>query len=632
MIIAGIYGKTAEQNDLYQKLCAATKHRIKTDLTYFECAHCKIIVGKTSAAIDQGKIIKTNNCLLIGKVFKNTTHEKITPQEMNSIASRSNETFTQRYWGNYLLIKIDPSAPSCIILRDPIGQLPFFYTTLSNDNVLFSSEISLLYEVTKERPSFNWSYFSSFLTNAFITSKETAFQNIQELNHGCQLHLSFDGIKEMPVWNPTNFPANDARVCCNSLISSSPRKRGSRKINKLYFANCSKNLDCNNPATHLDTQIVETLTAVMQSWLQDSKDLFLDFSGGLDSSALLFVLHSILASKQTLHPVNIFHPEVKSSDERIHAQRITQKIGVPLIEFDSSKSLPLDPCTHHFEYKPNFPTSGLTHLKKEHDYYELSKHHSNVAFISGHGGDHIFLAQPIPELICDCFLQKGLNPAKRKFLEIAAHYRCSSFTLFQIVFKNMLAHLFRHSYAQNRCIRFNQKTPWFTEKLRSLSEQITKHPSLETLKHQMPGQFRKIETIYEGLASIKGPMRDPQNPVFYPLFSQPMLELALGIPSYRLFENNFDRYPFRKAVSDAFQTQSVFRHDKGETSGVMQRGLIKNQKYILELCLDGRIVKEGLANKERLYRDLKLFIGGYALRQWPLSNLIAAELFFNEWK
>ena len=88
---------------------------------------------------------------------------------------------------------------------------------------------------------------------------------------------------------------------------------------------------------------------------------------------------------------------------------------------------------------------------------------------------------------------------------------------------------------------------------------------------------------------------------------------------------------FRKAISDTFKTDSVWRKDKGETSGIMQRGLKKNEKRILDLCLEGKMVKQGLINKDKLSAGILGVMNGQTDYLWAIINLICAEIFMNYW-
>jgi len=597
MIISGIYKEFSNQsnNDLLKRLLASTKKKIKKKEQHFNDNYLHLITGNTSSDINQGNILKTENSLLVGKIFCKDNYKSITLQDLELI--ESNKSFVDKYWGNYLLFKKDDNKKTLTILRDPVGQLPLFYTKLSTEEIVFSSEISVIWDVLKTKPSYNWSYFSSYVVHSFITTKQTPFEGIYELLHGCELNISKESIEESVVWNPLDY------------ISE-------------Y-----------NGLEDIQHKIIDTTTNVMKCWTSDFDNIFLDFSGGLDSSSLFFLLNKLLKPEQQLHPVNFFHPEVQSSDEREHAWKIAKEIGIDLIEFDNSKSLPLTPFEGKLGFKPNWPTSSLTHLSIEQNIFDLSKSCENTVSISGHGGDHIFLCPPPVKSLCDYFMEKGTKNFNSKLKEISSIYRKPLFPILKEMLKGVFSHYLLHSYKQQSLkLDKYRKAPWFNEEIYKLEKTIPPHPFFTTKTTKiLPGKFNFIDGIYNGLSTIKGEVRNYQNPIFYPLFSQPLLELSLSIPTYESYSKGYDRYPFRKAISEYFKTNNVWRKDKGETSGIMQRGLKHNEKYILELCLEGNIVKTGLIDKNLLYKNINGMMNGQTDTQWPVSSLISAEIFMRFW-
>lgn len=193
------------------------------------------------------------------------------------------------------------------------------------------------------------------------------------------------------------------------------------------------------------------------------------------------------------------------------------------------------------------------------------------------------------------------------------------------------------------CSHYNQsayvisnfkRAPWLSKEVFLLEKKMRYHPFFdgERTTKSLPGKFGLIDAIYSGLSTIKTDIRDDgTNPVFFPLFSQPLLELVLSIPTYESYHDGYNRYLFRKAISDTFKTTAVWRQDKGETSGIEQRGLKSNEKRILELCLEGNMVKQGLINKEQLHAGILEVMNGQKDYQWAITNLICAETFMNYW-
>lgn len=600
MIIAGVFKQVNEET--FKKLSTLIKKHSQKEITYFETSLVSIVVGKTSFTVDQGEVLKTIDSLLVGKVFRKDNYKEITEQEVEQQSKETNKSFVKNYWGNYIFINTNKENKTITILRDPIGQLPLFYTKLDSGEVLFSSEIEILYSMITIKPDFNWSYLSAYMLHSSITTNQTAFNGIYELPHGCQLFINEldEYMTTSVIWNPLDY--------CSGY-------KNSKQIQK---------------------DIINTTKNVIKSWTKNTEGVFLDFSGGTDSTGLLFLLKSVLKKKQLLKPVNVFHPNVSFSDERKHALAIADEVGLDLINFDKSKSLPFDPVIEQPRVKPNWPTSTLTHLKIREEMDALSKDYTNIVHMSGHGGDHIFMCPTPVESLCDYLLEKGGKGFYPKLKEISIMFRKPLFPILKKMFYCFFSYYFCSHYKRPSylSIQYN-KIPWFTNELFNREQQVTYHPFFYEKKTAkiLPGKLKHIESIYKGLSSVKKDVRDNKtNPVFFPFFSQPLIELALSIPTYASFKNGYNRYHFRKAISRTFKTNAVWRRDKGETSGIMQIGLKKNEQHILELCLKGKALQTGSFNKELLHKSIKKTIYGQTDHQWPITNLISLEIFLKYWR
>lgn len=596
MIIAGVFNQVDENT--FKRLDSITSEKICKDKTYFKKNFVNIIAGKTSHTIDQGNILSLKNIFLIGKVFNKNNYAAITKDDLEQNSETPNQLFVRRYWGNYLHVMVKDNIAT--ILRDPVGQLPLFYTQLDSGECLFSSEIEILINMIKNKPAFNWKYLSSYMMHAFITTEQTAFDGIYELPHGCQ--LSYNPINRSiecsVVWNPLDY------------------------------------LQGYKDTKHATDDIINTTSNVIRSWTKNTDLISLDFSGGTDSTGILFLLHKILDEHQQIKLINMFHPDVSSSDERKYARATAKDLGLDLIEFDQSKSLPYDPVCNTVRFKPNYPTSLLSYLKINNDISSL-KESSNIIYMSGHGGDHIFLCPPPITSLCDYLIEQGGKGFNAKAEEIYSIFREPLFSIMSDIIRGFISYYLHPNYRQSAYIISNyKKAPWFKDDVFSLEKQMRYHPFFdkESTTKSLPGKFGLIDAIYSGLSTIKTVVRDDgTNPVFFPLFSQPLLELVLSIPTYESYQKGYNRYLFRKAISDAFNTNSVWRQDKGETSGVEQRGLKKNESRILELCLEGKIVQQGLINKEKLHAGILDVINGQTDYQWAVTNLICTETFMNYW-
>lgn len=554
-----------------------------------------IVVSKENAT-QQSRVLMDHHRLMIGNVFHKTSSTEMTPFDFANI--KSNADLINHYWGNYLYFSFDNAAGTLGITRDPTGQLPLFYYKINKDAVIFSTHIDLIYQVLGIKPTFNLSYLSAYLLYSFITSEETAFENIYELPHGCELIVNRSGIRTKIVWDPIQY----------SLMR--------QEFN------------------HCEERLLDTTSLVIKAMTRQSEAVCLDYSGGLDSTVLMYLLASLNTPNLKLYPINIFHPEVRSSDERMHANKVCNHLGIALTEFDNSSYLPFDPHEPLLESKPNWPTSNLMNIQAERAIGELISSNKQLLHMSGHGGDHIFLCPPPIESLTDNLLEKGYSSFNLKLKEICTMSRQPLFSIFNCMLKGFANYYFKNSYPhRSYAVDPHRRAPWYKKDLYTLAQNTTSHPFFNKTGSTkvLPGKFCQIDGIYDGLATIKNDLRHLTNSICYPFFSQPMIELALSIPTYDTYKNGYNRYLIRKAAADKFKTEHVWRKDKGETSGIMQRGLAKNADYIHSLCMDGVLANSGLFNKEMLLQNIKETACGLNTYLWPILSFITAELFIKEW-
>jgi asparagine synthase (glutamine-hydrolysing) len=60
-------------------------------------------------------------------------------------------------------------------------------------------------------------------------------------------------------------------------------------------------------------------------------------------------------------------------------------------------------------------------------------------------------------------------------------------------------------------------------------------------------------------------------------------------------------------------------------------GVKKNIDYVMELCLEGELVKQGFIDKEGLRQTILLISNGYNNYLWPFIQLASIEIFLRMW-
>lgn len=550
--------------------------------------------GKLLNASDMDEAWENDSSALMGRIFDKEQQRSFEKKDFRNLSHLDKEKVLERIWGKYVYINANEKASQFEIVIDSTGQLPFFYYPFENGNILFSSHIEIIFKALSQKPEYNWSYLCSYLVYGNRSAVETPFKNIYELPPACCLKITKNERKTEPFWNPLG-----------SYKTSVPQVRDA----------------------------VGVLQATLKPWIEPYKNICVSLSGGLDSSSLVYCLKDILKEDQTLSALNYFHSSVKSSNELIHARKVCIEAGIELIEIDVSHSLPFDPYHQKQTLNPNKPFPGLVSLKWEQNIFDNIPSDGACAFLSGQGSDHIFMRPPSKKSVADYVLEKGIKGSKEQLKNITQFYRDSLFSILKANAMSLGSHFFSRRLKKRNSKNTQDETPdWIKQGARQKTSLDFMHPIYERLPLSMlPGKYEQIDALYEGLASIHIEMNQV-NPTYYPFLYEPVVEFALSFPTYDLFRKGYDRYPLRKAVSDHFKTETVWRRDKSQTTGVFQLGVKKNLEHILALCLEGQFVKQGLIDREGLHKTIMLMSHGDLDHMWPVMHLASLEIFLNCWE
>ncbi len=584
--VRDISGRTRE-------LMSILKQHAVEEVSFTAKSNFALVYGKLYPEQDIDQIWVSDSTVLIGRIFDKKHHTTLKSREFIRYSQELKKDFTRKVWGKYVYWVMD-NINKLEVIVDPTGQLPCFYYTLPNGDLLFASHIDLINQYLSSNLDYNWSYLCSYLYFGQSCAIQTPFNGVEEIPPGCVLTANQNNRDIRSFWNPF-----------------------------FTYGGISSSLE--NP--------VDALQSVLKPMIEPYKNVCVSLSGGLDSSALVYCLSEIKGSDQKLIAVNHFHSGIPLSNELYYARKVCEEVGIELIEIDSSKNaLPFDNYSNDQGLKLNKPFSGCLYLaatKKQKSYLPAD---GSCIFLSGHGSDNIFMMPPTKMCIADYFLTHGTQGLVGKIKDITHFYRDS---LTPLLTENLVS-LVRYLFAvkpNKRGSRFieDRPPPWLTKKSYQYITPKFVHPVYQNvLSRILPGKYVQFDYLYEGLASIQTKINDPY-PEYYPFFCEPMVECAFSFATYNLFKNRQDRYPLRQAVSSHFHTDNVWRRDKGDTTGIFQLGVKKNIDYVMELCLEGEMVKQGLIDKEGLYQTILLISNGDNTDSWSFTWLASIEIFLRMW-
>lgn len=116
-----------------------------------------------------------------------------------------------------------------------------------------------------------------------------------------------------------------------------------------------------------------------------------------------------------------------------------------------------------------------------------------------------------------------------------------------------------------------------------------------------------------------------------PLFSQPVMELCLRIPTYVLTQGGWDRAVARRAFYHDLPPEIRNRRNKGGIEEHLRRTLEHNRGFLRELLLDGALVREGVVDRARLAEVLSGRASRIAAGSGELFEYAGIEAWLRSW-
>lgn len=528
------------------------------------------------------KVTVADNSILIGKVYDN--HSEIV--SINFFDT----TKINDYYGDFIYIYFANDVLN-IYLSHSLKYK--FYFTRVKDSFIFASNISLLASSIDMKLNLDWEYMLAFIQKGNLLSTSSPFVNIYELPYSCFFSLRLNNLKYEIT---SNWAPSD---------------------NFKEF----KNIDA------WGLSFIESLKYSLKSI--EEKSIFLELSGGLDSSLLCFLLAKYCDDRYELNAINFYNTNDSNADERKFAMSIADNFHIPLNYIDTSTCLPF--AESKFIFRPDKPSVTFNYLAMDNilAQYTLSTNSNerdkDKILVSGHGGDSLFFAVPLLESVVDAFICENKTFAKNKFYQLREHYNnpylydlLMCLSIYIKYLRNNKINLFK-TIDSCSWLKFKGKTtnysylhPYFKQSLR--------------LK-MLPGRANQIENFFFTIAST-----DRQVETIYPLLNKYVVESAFSLPTYYSFDENFSRWAVRNAFSKIGGEKFANRKSKGQSTETFFRGVRVNFNYISGICMEGAFISGGHIDKQNLYNDLQDMKNGIMGKAWYINNLFCAELFINQWR
>lgn len=316
----------------------------------------------------------------------------------------------------------------------------------------------------------------------------------------------------------------------------------------------------------------------LRAYLGNEKDIVLQFSGGLDSSFLLAVLRKIEVPFHTLH--FILADEQRSPEVDI-ADAVAQEMDIDLTIAKAKQSYSFKRKNFLLGKKVNSPWNVF--ILSDDPVNRRSFYAEQLAalglekalFVSGHGGDDVFLQNPQHGIGFDGFRRRGVRGLVADVSKVSSLKR-------QMFWRELVKAI---AGLRSNDARISEKSPAWIQDLQRSHRGWNRHHLLAD-KDPRSAKFFHIQRILAG--NLEGEvLTDGDVRTIHPMLFQNLVAGVIGEPVRALFSHTHDRSILRENLASHSSISSAWRRSKRSSSDFAFRFLNNNQTQIVEAIEQG---------------------------------------------
>jgi asparagine synthase (glutamine-hydrolysing) len=512
------------------------------------------------------------------------------PDDSRAMLDSNGRHLIESFWGRYVAFLHDAPARATWVVRDPSGGLPCYLVRCRGVDVYFSwvDDIVALLDTPL---GVNWPYLIAGVTFLREHSHGTALREVSQVLAGECVETRAGVSKRFFYWDPLQIANTEVIEDLGAAVAALRQ--------------------CVRDAVH--------------AWASCYGHVLLSLSGGLDSSIVL----ACLMDAPSRPRVTCFHyyPLGADLDERAFARAAAAKAGLELIERSRDSSYSLQPllAIHRAPEPTNYPYF-LEHSRLD---AQLAAEHGATAVVIGYGGDQLFYQERGEWAPGDLLHRRGPRPAVLRVALDAARMDQISFWR---VLRQAAAGYFGHrrwSVLQEAGRMRPLLVPAVIEDARRSATFL--HPLLRHPRGAPSGKLWHAHQISQPFDFYDPLGREGDAERISPLFSQPVMELCLRIPTYVLTHDGWDRAVARRAFYHDLPPQIRNRRNKGGIEEHLRFTLEHNRGFLRELLLDGALVREGVVDRTRLAEVLSGRASRIAAGSGELLEYAGIEAWLRRW-
>jgi asparagine synthase (glutamine-hydrolysing) len=483
--------------------------------------------------------------------------------ESSKMVQSGGRRLIQRYWGRYVGLVQDAATGETWILRDPSGGMPCLMASYQGVNLVFS-DLEDCVDLGLMQFSVNWHYIRGLLGQPGLQTRDTAINDVSEVQLGERVRFSGNTLRRSLEWNPFTIAAT-------------------------------------NPIQDTQTAVTElrnTTRACIHAWAACYSGIVHNLSGGLDSSIVLSCLKSAPS-----------HPDITclhyfgtgpDEDERKYARLMANHAKAELIEHQ------LDVGEARLDRIGDLRRSSRPWFymyELEHGQFEgqLATEREARALFSGSGGDGVFFQAHADLAVTDYLFDHGPG---RGLLRVAVDAASvSRKSIWPLLYKAIRTRFLRPSWRSVVTTGQPERKLVSQDVLRAgIRDKSLENPwfTRSAIRGVPPGVLWHALTVAAPPSYYNSFSDGPYPERTMPLLSQPLVELCLRIPTYVLIKSGMDRSTARRAFAPDLPPEIIKRRNKGRIDQHLRNVMDANLDFVRDFMLNGRLVKEGLLNRKNL--------------------------------
>lgn len=517
--------------------------------------------------------------VVLGTLFRNSLSasspdERVT--ELNELCTQKLLTSEGRsivsdFWGSYVLF-MQTKFDRTFIVRGPMSRLPCFehcYRSIS----IFFSQLGDFLALGLGHVSVNWDVVNAQAVHGDYLTHETAVKGISTLIVGECMKIEDGKSSRDTYWEP--------RTCMEK------------------------------PPVATFPEAVERMRNVTRrcigSWGTQHDTVLCTLSGGLDSSIVLSCL-----ARSSVRPriisVNYFSPQ--AGDERKYARSMAELTQTALVEQPRNENIDLRMFLE-CAITPN-PALNFSGCDYDPTNSAIAAANGASAIFDGELGDDLFGRSISPGIISELIGQHGTGKTVLSAaLDYAILRQQSVWKTLYLALKRFRSHKGSAQWnGHEQMVRENGRellgrrlaSSAAVERHEESSSRFV-HPWMRNTSDLPLGRMSFVAAcIAICSTAYEPPFAKPHDPpTISALASQPLVELALLIPTYFHMFGGIDRSVARAAFREQLSQQVANRGNSKGTPELWLRRLINHNRHFLrDFLINGVLAERGILDRSRL--------------------------------